>query len=107
MNDTQLAEQIARDARLQAVRLGIDVDADLRDGRALAAVYAGFKRDAELALIEFADADIGDHRAIMNLQARVFRSVKTIRILDAIRHQAAIAEGDLMDEQGSEEPRED
>ena len=72
MSDAHLAEQIARDTRLQAVRLGIDVDADFREGRPLAAIYSGFKRDAELALLEFAEADLGDMRKVMDLQARVY-----------------------------------
>lgn len=100
--DARLSEQIANDARLQAVRLGIDFEAELRESRPLAVIYAAYKRDAELALLEFAEADLGDHRVIMDLQARVYRSVKAIRTIEAVRQSAAAAETDLLAEQMSE-----
>lgn len=105
-HDERIAEQIARDVRLQAVRLGIDLEADFQKGRPLNAIINGFALDASAAFQEFATADLADIGEIRALQSRVYRSVRATQIMDTIRKQAATAEADLMAEQQQEEPDE-
>lgn len=99
--DDKIAEQIANDARFDAIRLGIDVEAGMRNG-ALRVIYDAFKRDAEVALLEFAEASLGDAKQIMDLQARVYRSVKAVRTIDAIRKAQQSAQADVLAEERGE-----
>lgn len=94
-DDSLVAAEIARAARFQAVQLGIDLDADLRENRPLKAIYDGFQADANAAIREFAVADIGDAKIVMSLQARVYRAFRAAQTIHAIRQAAKVAEAEL------------
>lgn len=69
----QIEEAKARDARFHAVALSAEVQAELRDSVALKAVMVACREDAQAAMREFANVNVGDTLAVMALQARVYR----------------------------------
>ena len=99
--DRQLAEAIAADSRLAAVRIGVSIEHDLREYGPLTTILEMFKKDAERAVKEFAYVSLGDHRAVMDCQARIYRAARMVDMLNIIRERAGAAEKSLRDEDDS------
>ena len=83
---------IAHDKRVLAAAQGIEVEISMRDGGPLNLVLAALEDDASKAMKEFAEADLGDIRALQELQARVYRFHVAYATLQLIRARGVNAE---------------
>lgn len=89
---------IAHDKRVLAAAQGIEVEISMRDGGPLNLVLARLEDDANKAMKEFAEADLGDMRALQELQARVYRFHVAYATLQLIQMRGRAAETQVMDE---------
>jgi hypothetical protein len=92
LTSDELAAVQERDRRFAAINLGIEVEAELRDGRPLRLLMERLREDADEAMNEFATANPAKTDEIIGLQARVFRFRYIFDTLNAILTRGQVAE---------------
>lgn len=99
----QIAEVISADPRVRHVMQGVELQAQMQANGPLRAVLEAIGADADAAMTEFAEADIGDARRVMTLQARVYRNHIALKTFEAIIQRAQSAQHDIAGEQPNED----
>ena len=89
---------IANDRRFAVIDMGAAVAAELRDSNGLKLFLASLRREAEDALVEFADANIANMTEIVPLQVKVRSIVFLNRTIEQLMAQAATAEQQILSE---------
>ena len=89
---------IAHDLRVLAAAQGIEVEISMRDGGPLNLVLAALEDDANRAMKEFAEANLGDTKLLQDLQARVYRFHVAYATLQLIRMRGQTAEEQVYSE---------
>jgi hypothetical protein len=83
------------DKRFALIEMSVAMAAELRDSAALRVFMAKLRRDAEDALVEFADANIANPHEIMPLQVKVQAIVFLNRTIEELMNAARNAEAQL------------
>jgi hypothetical protein len=91
----QIDDLAARDGRVAALRLAIDLETDLRDNGPLHKLMAVLRSDADGAIDAFAVVNPADTQAVIDLQARVFRFAVARNTFSQILATGKAAEDDL------------
>ena len=99
----QIAAAISTDPRIRLVAQGADIKAQLEAQGPLRAIMEVIGTDADAAMKEFAEADLGDDRAIKTLQARVYRNHVALKTFDAIINKALQAQDAIRGEAPAED----
>lgn len=94
----QIQAAIASDRRFALIEMASALAAELRDSKALHVFLMALRKDAEDALVDFADANIANAHEIMPLQVRVRTIVFLNRTIEEIMNSAKNAEDHLMNE---------
>ena len=88
----------AADSRFAIIQNAAAVAAELRDSSALRFFMASLRREAEDALVEFADANIANLQEIMPLQVKVRAVVFLNRTIEELMAASKIAEAQVLEE---------
>ncbi len=96
LSPEHIEELAARDARIAALRISIDLETDLRDNGPLNRIMLALREDADRAIDEFATVNPANHTAVMDLQARVYRFSIARQTFRAILADGQAAEADLL-----------
>ena len=101
---TEIIEENARrDARFNDIRLGIDLEALLREDGYMFRLMVALREDADKAMADFATANCGDLTLIQGLQSRVYRFRYTLEFFESILQRGRVAEHEVRMESVSSE----
>lgn len=98
VTDEDVKAAIQADKRFALINMASAVAAELRDCEGLKIFLMALRKEAEDALVEFADANIANPIEIMPLQVRVRSIVFLNRTIEELMNSARNAEDHLMNE---------
>lgn len=88
----------ASDKRFALIQMSSAMAAELRDSKALHVFMMALRKEAEDALVEFADVNIANPHEIMPLQVKVRAVVFLNRTIEELMTASRIAEAQLLEE---------
>lgn len=95
----QIQEAIFTDKRFAVIDMAAALAAELRDSKALHLFLASLRKEAEDALVAFADANIANVAEIVPLQVRVQTVVFLNRTIEQLLAQAKVCEEQILSEE--------
>lgn len=98
VTEEDIQAAISADKRFALIHMSAALAAELRDSKALHLFMASLRKEAEDALVEFADANIANLHEIMPLQVRVRAVVFLNRTIEELMAASRNAEAQLMNE---------
>lgn len=98
VSQEQIDAAIFTDKRFAIIDMAAAVAAELRDSSALGLFMASLRREAEDALVAFADANIANVSEIVPLQVRVQAVVFLNRTIEQLLAKAKVSEEQLISE---------
>jgi hypothetical protein len=98
----QIQSAIMSDKRYALISMAAAVAGELRDSKALHIFMMALRKEAEDALVEFADANIANSHEIMPLQVRVKTIVFLNRTIEELLNAAKNAEDHLMNDESAD-----
>ena len=96
--DELIEERAARDSRFADLRLSIDIQNELREGKGLAIIMEALRQEADECMERFAEISPASINEISLLQSRVRTFSIAFRALDTIMRRGAVAEASLRSE---------